>query len=128
MAITMTTTMIASTRPTRASSFWSGVVSVGASCSIPAIRPISVCMPVATTTARPWPYVAAVPLVLDECVDCTGQGCHHGMRGDTVETLARATTLPSSLSQSTELPTAAHRSQSPALRLTVEKAFWRNGT
>ena len=34
----------------------------GACFNIPAIRPISVCIPVATTTARPWPYVAAVPL------------------------------------------------------------------
>ena len=30
--------------------------------SIPAMRPISVCMPVATTTARPRPYVTDVPL------------------------------------------------------------------
>ena len=58
----MTTTMIASARPTRASSFCKGVVSVGSFFSMPAMRPISVCMPVVTTTALPWPYVAAVPL------------------------------------------------------------------
>ena len=52
-AMTMTTTP--SSLPTRSSSFCSGVVSVGASFSTPAMRPISVCIPVATTTARPRP-------------------------------------------------------------------------
>ncbi len=51
----MTTTMTASSRPTRSSSFCRGVVSAGASFSIPAMRPISVCIAVATTTARPRP-------------------------------------------------------------------------
>ena len=40
----------------------SGVVSSASRFSIPAMRPISVCMPVAVTTALPCPYVAAVPL------------------------------------------------------------------
>ena len=39
----------------------SGLAPVSSS-SIPAMRPISVCMPVAVTIALPWPYVAAVPL------------------------------------------------------------------
>ena len=51
----MTTTMMPSSLPTRSSSFCSGVVSVGASFSIPAMRPISVCIPVAVTTALPRP-------------------------------------------------------------------------
>ena len=51
----MTTTMIASSLPTRSSSFCSGVVSSGISFSMPAMRPISVCIPVAVTTARPRP-------------------------------------------------------------------------
>jgi hypothetical protein len=38
----------------------------------------------------------------------------------------RIATLLSSRSHSTELPTAAHCSQSAALKLTVEKACWRN--
>ena len=41
--------------PSRSSSFCSGVVSTGVSFSMPAIWPISVCMPVAVTTARPRP-------------------------------------------------------------------------
>jgi hypothetical protein len=51
----MTATMTASRRPRRASSRCRGVVCRGASLSMPAMRPISVCMPVATTTARPCP-------------------------------------------------------------------------
>jgi hypothetical protein len=39
----------------------------------------------------------------------------------------RIATLLSSRSHSTELPTAAHCSQSAALKLTVEKACWRTG-
>ena len=58
----ITTTMRPSNLPTRASSCCNGVVSVGAACSIPAMRPIWVCIPVAVTTARPRPYVATVPL------------------------------------------------------------------
>ena len=58
----MTSTTRPSVLPTRSSSRCSGVVSLGASSSIPAIRPISVCIPVATTTARPRPYVTVVPL------------------------------------------------------------------
>jgi hypothetical protein len=42
--------------------------------------------------------------------------------------LPREAILLSSRIHSTELPTAAQRSQSLALRLTVENAFWRNGT
>jgi hypothetical protein len=38
-----------------ASARCSGVVSSGASFNMPAMRPISVCIPVATTTALPWP-------------------------------------------------------------------------
>ena len=51
----MTTTISPSSLPTRSSSFWSGVVSSGASFSMPAMRPISVCIAVAVTTARPRP-------------------------------------------------------------------------
>ena len=58
----ITPTTIPSSRPTCASSFCSGVVSAVACCNMPAIRPISVFMPVAVTTAKPRPYVAAVPL------------------------------------------------------------------
>jgi hypothetical protein len=58
----MATTIPPRSLPTRSSSFCSGVLSVVASCSIPAMRPISVRIPVATTTAFPRPYVAAVPL------------------------------------------------------------------
>jgi hypothetical protein len=53
--------MIASTRPMRASSFWSGVVSTGASFTMVAIRPICVCIP-SPPPPRPCPYVAAVRL------------------------------------------------------------------
>ena len=41
--------------------------------------------------------------------------------------IALEASLPSSRSHRTELATAAHRSQSPALKLTVEKACCRNG-
>jgi hypothetical protein len=51
----ITTTMMPSNVPTRSSSFCNGVVSVGAACSIPAMRPIWVCIPVAVTTAFPRP-------------------------------------------------------------------------
>ena len=40
----------------------------------------------------------------------------------------RITAFLISLNHNTELATNAHRSQSPGLKLTVEKAFWRNGT
>jgi hypothetical protein len=62
IATAMATTMIPRILPTRVSSRWSGVVSAGASFIMPAMRPICVRMPVAVTTARPRPYVAAVPL------------------------------------------------------------------
>ena len=51
----MMTTTIPKRFPTRSSSFWSGVVSAGDSFNIPAMRPISVCIPVAVTTALPRP-------------------------------------------------------------------------
>ncbi len=58
----ITTTTTPSTLPRRSSSRCSGVASSGVRSSSPAIRPISVCIPVAVTTARACPYVAAVPL------------------------------------------------------------------
>ena len=47
--------------PVRSSSCWSGVGSLSVLSSRPAMRPTSVAIPVATTTARPRPYVATVP-------------------------------------------------------------------
>jgi hypothetical protein len=49
------TTIRPSNRPTRSSSRCSGVVSSGACFSMPAMRPISVRIPVPVTTARPRP-------------------------------------------------------------------------
>ena len=46
---------------------------------------------------------------------------------DDVWSVARVTTLLNSRSHSTELATAAQRSQSPKLKLTVENACCRNG-
>ncbi len=57
----MTMTMAPRILPRRSSSRCSGVGSGSVACSRPAMRPNSVCMPVATTTARPRPYTAAVP-------------------------------------------------------------------
>ena len=51
----MAMTISPSSLPTRSSSFCNGVVSSAASLSMPAMRPISVCMPVAATTASPRP-------------------------------------------------------------------------
>ena len=45
-----------------------------------------------------------------------------------LQLVARIATLLSSRNHRTELATAAQRSQSPKLRLTVENAFCRNGT
>jgi len=50
-----------STRPSSSSRRWSGVVSVGARSSRPAIRPSSVCIPVATTRPAPRPAATTVP-------------------------------------------------------------------
>ena len=62
IAMAMQTTTAPSTLPTWSSSRCSGVVSFAVDPSIPATRPISVRIPVATTTARPRPYVTVVPL------------------------------------------------------------------
>jgi hypothetical protein len=51
----MQMTTMPSSRPTRASCLCSGVISAFASFSMPAMRPISVCIPVAVTTAVPRP-------------------------------------------------------------------------
>jgi len=51
-----------SVRPTRPTSRWSGVRSSSVRSRRDAMRPISVPMPVAVTTARPPPLVTAVPL------------------------------------------------------------------
>ena len=62
MTTAIATTTMPSSLPVRSSSRCNGVVSSGVALSSPAMRPISVCMPVAVTTALPCPYVAAVPL------------------------------------------------------------------
>ena len=62
MMTAIATTTMPSSLPVRSSSRCNGVVSSGVALSSPAMRPISVCMPVAVTTALPCPYVAAVPL------------------------------------------------------------------
>ncbi len=67
ITMAMMMTMTPSSFPVRSSSFCRGVVSGDALLSIPAMRPISVSIPVATTTARPCPYVAAVPLKIILC-------------------------------------------------------------
>jgi hypothetical protein len=55
--------------------------------------------------------------------------CGGGTRpGDYARPAARLDSLLNSRSHSTELATAAQRSQSPALRLTVENACCKNGT
>ena len=58
----MATTTSPSSRPSRAISRCSGVGSSTVRASSPAICPISVCIPVAVTTARPTPWLTAVPL------------------------------------------------------------------
>ncbi len=57
----ITTTAIPRARPMRLTSTWSGVSVSSAAPSISAMRPISVVMPVPTTTARPRPLATAVP-------------------------------------------------------------------
>ena len=49
-------------RPSSASRRCKGVTSAGSCSSSPAIRPNSVCIPVATTSARPLPLLATVPM------------------------------------------------------------------
>ena len=58
-------------RPSRASRRWSGVCSMAWDWSMVAIWPSSVSMPVATTTPRPRPDVAAVPLKAMLCRSAT---------------------------------------------------------
>ena len=55
MTTAMTTTTSPRRLPTRSSSFCSGVLSCGVAFRAPAISPIWVCMPVATTAALPRP-------------------------------------------------------------------------
>jgi len=60
--VAISRTAMPSVRPTRAISFWSGVGSSTVEPSRPAMRPISVAIPVPVTIARPRPRVTAVPL------------------------------------------------------------------
>ena len=78
-AMTMTAmpmTAMPSVRPTRSISRWSGVRSFVVAASSVAIRPISVPMPVAVTTARPRPRETAVPLntMFTRSPSCAGPG------------------------------------------------------
>ncbi len=61
MMATTTSVALASVLPTRSRLSWSGVRPVSTVCSMRAMAPNSVFIPVAVTTARPRPYVAAVP-------------------------------------------------------------------
>jgi hypothetical protein len=61
MTAQMASTASARVRPKRASRFCSGVRTDSAPPSSPAMRPISVSMPVAVTTPRPRPRVTRVP-------------------------------------------------------------------